>query len=63
MRLNEELTYKEACEEFKDREIKSGRSRELQLNRWNKLAEVEKVGRGKYIIHRQITQDEIQENE
>lgn len=61
MKFNQELSYKEICKELGQDEAKSGRAREQQLNKWNQLYDIEKVGRGKYIIHRARTQKEIKE--
>lgn len=63
MKLNQELSYKEICKEFNDEIFANSRKRQCQLNRWNKIAKVEKVGRGKYIIKRLLSQQEIQDNE
>lgn len=63
MRLNEELNYKQVCAELNDKPVQGGDHRKRQLAQWNKLAEVEKIGRGKYIIHRELSIKEIQDNE
>ena len=63
MKLNKELTYKQTCKEFNDKIFTNSRQRQYQLERWNKIAEVEKVGRGKYIIFKELTQREIEERE
>lgn len=58
MKLNTILTYEEACREFGDEYKASGKSRNLQLARWNRLAVVNKVGRGKYIIEKELKEEE-----
>lgn len=60
MKLNEELNYKDVCRELNDEEINSGKGRNLQLERWQEKYNVEKVGRGKYIIHGALSAEEQQ---
>lgn len=55
-----ELSYKEMCEAMGDEESKSGNVRKYQLEHWRESYDVEKVGRGKYIIHRALSSDERQ---
>lgn len=54
------LNYKEICEVMGDEESKSGNVRKYQLEHWRELYDIEKVGRGKYIIHRELSSDEQQ---
>lgn len=61
MKLNEELNYKDVCRELNDKEINSGKGRNLQLARWQEKYNIEKVGRGKYIIYNALSQDEQQD--
>ena len=60
MELNKELTYKELCKELNDEEINSGKGRKLQMERWQTQYDIEKVGRGKYIVHKQLSKEETQ---
>lgn len=61
MRFDEELNYKEVCRELNDDEVNSGKGRYLQLEKWQEEYNVEKVGRGKYIIHNALSQEERQD--
>lgn len=60
MEFEKELNYKQICKEFGESESSSGRARQLQLNRWQEKYNIEKIGRGKYIIHGQLTKEESQ---
>ena len=60
MELNKELSYKELCQQLGDEEINSGKGRKLQLEQWREKYDIEKIGRGKYIIHGQLTKEESQ---
>lgn len=60
MEFNKELSYKELCQQLKDEEINSGKGRRLQLEKWQEKYNIEKIGRGKYIIHGQLTKEESQ---
>lgn len=60
MEFEKELSYKQICKEFNEAESSSGRVRQLQLNRWQEEYNIEKIGRGKYIIHGQLTKEESQ---
>ena len=60
MELNKELTYKELCKELNDEEVNSGKGRKLQMERWQTQYDIEKVGRGKYIVHKKLTVEESQ---
>ena len=60
MEFEKELSYKQICKEFKESESSSGRVRQLQLNRWQEEYNIEKIGRGKYIVHSQLTKEESQ---
>ncbi len=60
MNLNQEISYKELCQEFNELPAKGSKSKELQLNRFNKTHVVEKIGRNKYIIKKEKTPEEIQ---
>lgn len=60
MEFEKELNYKQICQEFDEPESSSGRVRQLQLNRWQEQYDIEKIGRGKYIIHGQLTKEESQ---
>lgn len=59
MKLNEEMTYKQLCEDFKlEPALNSGKKRKLQLEQLQQEYDIEKVGRGKYIIHKQYSTEE-----
>lgn len=62
MRINEILTYKELCEELELSPKKSGRNRDLQLEKLKEEYDIEKLidQRGKYIIHRELSKEEKQ---
>ena len=60
MKTNEELSYSQICIELGDKELKGGRQREKQFNRWNKVYKINKPKRGKYIIVRKLSNQEIQ---
>lgn len=60
--FNKEINYKELCKEFGFEPINgSSKKRDLQIQEINKTYDIEKIGRGKYIIHRARTQEEIKE--
>ncbi len=58
MTYGEEITYKQLCEEMKEPPQQNGKGRQNQLNRWGKQYNIEKIGRGKYVIKREWTEDE-----
>ena len=60
MKFEKELSYKELCQVFNEQESKSGNVRRYQLERWQTQYDIEKVGRGKYIIHKQLSKEESQ---
>lgn len=60
LKLNKELSYKEVCQQLGDIEINSGKGRKLQLERWQEQYNIEKISRGKYIIHGQLSKEESQ---
>lgn len=57
----EELSYKEVCQKFGEKESSAGNIRERQLKRWQSRYDIKKTGRGKYIIYRELTPEEIQD--
>lgn len=59
MEINKQLNYKELCKELHDKEVQGGRNKKLQFERWGEQYDIEKIGRGKYIIHKQYTEEEI----
>lgn len=61
MKFNQELNYKEMCKEMSEEESNSGNVRRYQLERWQEKYNVEKVGRGKYIIYNALNQQEQQD--
>ena len=63
MKLNQEISYKELCKELGEKEIQGGKNRSNQISRLQKKYEIDKIGRGKYIIKRQLTAQEIQDAE
>ena len=60
MKLNEVLTYTELCDELGDIALRGGTQRKKQFNRWLKSYEIEKVGRGQFVILRQLSEEEVQ---
>lgn len=62
IKFNEEIKYKELCQMLGEVEVVGGTNREKQLKRLNKKYVIEKAGRGKYIIERKRTKEEIKLN-
>lgn len=60
MDYEKELSYKELCKIFNEKESKSGNVRKYQMERWQTQYDIEKVGRGKYIVHKQLSKEESQ---
>lgn len=58
LELNKELSYKEICQQMNEKESASGNVRKYQLEKWREEYEIEKVGRGKYIILRKYSSEE-----
>ena len=57
----EEITYKQLCEKFKlEPAINSGKKRKLQLEKLQEQYDIEKTQKGRYIIHKQYTEEEQQ---
>lgn len=55
--FNEPLKYSDVCEMFNEEKVNGGKSRKLQLDKWQKEYEIEKNGRN-YIIIREYTDKE-----
>ena len=60
MEFEKELSYKQICSLMGEEESSSGNVRKYQLERWQEKYNIEKIGRGKYIIHGQLTKEESQ---
>ena len=60
--FNKEINYKELCQMIGEDEVVGGANRDRQLSRMNKNYVIEKVGRGKYIIKRKRSEEEIKLN-
>lgn len=61
MELEKELSYRQLCEEFDlEPAMNSGKKRKLQLENLQNSYDIEKTKKGKYIIHRQYTEEEQQ---
>lgn len=60
MEFEKELSYKQLCSLTGEEESSSGNVRKYQLERWQEQYNIEKIGRGKYIIHGQLTKEESQ---
>lgn len=60
MEFEKELSYKQICSLMGEEESSSGNVRKYQLERWQEQYNIEKIGRGKYIIHGQLTKEESQ---
>lgn len=59
MKLEKELSYRQLCEEFNlEPAMNSGKKRKLQLEYLQNLYNIEKTKKGKYIIHREYTEEE-----
>ena len=59
MELEKELSYRQLCEEFNlEPAMNSGKKRKLQLEYLQNLYNIEKTKKGKYIIHREYTEEE-----
>lgn len=60
MEFEKELSYKQMCSLMGEEESSSGNVRKYQLERWQEQYDIEKIGRGKYIVHSQLTKEESQ---
>lgn len=62
MKLNQPISYQELCQELNLEPKKSGRNRDLQIEKLKEQYDIEKLldQRGKYIIKRELTEDEKQ---
>lgn len=61
MELEKELSYRQLCEKFDlEPAMNSGKKRKLQLENLQNSYDIEKTKKGKYIIHRQYTEEEQQ---
>ena len=60
MEFEKELSYKQLCSLMGEEESSSGNVRKYQLERWQEKYNIEKIGRGKYIVHGQLTKEESQ---
>ena len=60
MEFEKELSYKQLCSLTGEEESSSGNVRKYQLERWQEKYNIEKIGRGKYIVHGQLTKEESQ---
>ena len=59
MEKEKEITYKQLCEKFKlEPAINSGKKRKLQLDKLQEQYDIEKTRKGRYIIHKQYTEEE-----
>lgn len=55
-----ELTYPELCQELNEKEQKGGHNRKVHIEKLQEEYNIEKISRGKYIIHGQLTKEESQ---
>lgn len=60
MGKEKELTYPELCQELNEQEQKGGHNRKVHIEKLQEEYNIEKIGRGKYIIHGQLTKEESQ---
>ena len=61
MELEKELSYRQLCEEFNlEPAMSSGKKRKIQLENLQNSYDIEKTKKGKYIIHKQYTEEEQQ---
>lgn len=54
----EKLSYSELCKELGEKEQSGGNNRKIHIEKLQEFYDIEKVGYGKYIIHRQYTEEE-----
>ena len=60
MSKEKELTYSELCQELNEQEQKGGHNRKVHIEKLQEKYNIEKINRGKYIIHGQLTKEESQ---
>lgn len=60
MSKEKELTYSELCQELNEQEQKGGHNRKVHIEKLQEKYNIEKIGRGKYIVHGQLTKEESQ---
>lgn len=60
MGKEKELTYSQLCQELNEQEQKGGHNRKVHIEKLQEEYNIEKIGRGKYIIHGQLTKEESQ---
>lgn len=60
MSKEKELTYSELCQELNEQEQKGGHNRKVHIEKLQEKYNIEKIGRGKYIIYGQLTKEESQ---
>lgn len=60
MEFEKELNYKQICSLMGEEESSSGNIRKYQLKRWQEDYNIDKIGRGKYIVHGQLSKEESQ---
>lgn len=60
MGKEKELTYPELCQELNEQEQKGGHNRKVHIEKLQEEYNIEKIGRGKYIVHGQLTKEESQ---
>lgn len=58
--MNKELTYSELCQQLNEKEQQGGHNRKAHIEKLQERYDIEKVGRGKYIIHKKLTVEESQ---
>ena len=58
--MNKELTYSELCKQLNEKEQQGGHNRKVHIEKLQERYDIEKVGRGKYIIHKQLSKEESQ---
>ena len=54
----EKLSYSELCTKLGEKEQTGGNNRKIHIEKLQEVYDIEKVGYGKYIIHRQYTDEE-----
>nr|DAG70770.1 MAG TPA: hypothetical protein [Caudoviricetes sp.] len=59
MQYNKEMNYKELCQQMNEAPKQGGKQRNNQLAKWGQKYEIEKIGKNKYIIKRQLSEAEI----
>lgn len=58
--FGKEMTYKQLCKELGEEEKSGGRNKKLHLEKLMEQYDIDKVRRGKYVINKKYTEEEIE---